>query len=216
MCIRDSYSVVLASKSPRRRELLSHIITDFKIVSTDINEEFSPHLKINAIAHHIAEKKANFYLEKIKANEIYITADTIVILNNKILGKPADEKDAFNMLKSLSDKSHLVHTGVSIIFNKKIHSFYDETKVTFYPLSNEEIKDYWTSPYTKSSIDYVLSSTKNSLNEWVTVKTNVKEDYKKLHNLDVDILDGVAIMADTDQSKKRSISYFQSIYFSAN
>ena len=138
----SDYSVVLASKSPRRRELLSHIITDFKIVSADINEEFLPHLKINEIAQHIAEKKANFYLEKIKANEIYITADTIVILNNKILGKPADEKDAFNMLKSLSDKSHLVHTGVSIIFNKKIHSFYDETKVTFYPLSNEEIKDY--------------------------------------------------------------------------
>ena len=82
--------------------------------------------------------------------------------------------------------------------------------------SNEEIGDFWTSPYTKSSIDYVISSTKNNLNEWVTVKTNVKEDYKKLHNLDVDILDGVAIMADTDQSKKLSISYFQSIYFSVN
>ena len=62
----------------------------------------------------------------------------------------------------------------------------------------------------------MISSTKNNLNEWVTVKTNVKEDYKKLHNLDVDILDGVAIMADTDQSKKLSISYFQSIYFSVN
>ena len=98
-------------------------------------------------------------------------------------------------------------TGLTPLSNKAINYVFS---------SNEEIEDYWTSPYTKSSIDYVLSSTKNSLNEWVTVKTNVKEDYKKLHNLDVDTLDGVAIMADTDQSKKRSISYFQSIYFSAN
>ena len=138
----NDYDVILASKSPRRHELLSHIIKEFKIVSADINEEFSPNLNINEIAQYIAEKKANFYLKQVKTNEIYITADTVVILKNKILGKPVDEKDAFNMLKSLSDKSHLVHTGVSIIFNKKVHSFYDETKVTFYPLTDEEIKDY--------------------------------------------------------------------------
>lgn len=138
----NHYNVILASKSPRRRELLSHIIKDFKIISTEINEEFSPLLKINDIAKHIAEKKANFYANQVKVNDIYITADTIVILNNEILGKPKDEKDAFNMLKSLSGNSHLVHTGVSIIFNKKIYSFYDETKVTFYSLSNREIKDY--------------------------------------------------------------------------
>ena len=98
-------------------------------------------------------------------------------------------------------------TGLTPLSNKAINYVFS---------SNEEIGDFWTSPYTKSSIDYVISSTKNNLNEWVTVKTNVKEDYKKLHNLDVDILDGVAIMADTDQSKKLSISYFQSIYFSVN
>ena len=115
----NHYNVVLASKSPRRRELLSNIIKDFKIISADINEEFSPLLKINDIAKHIAEKKANFYADQVKVNDIYITADTIVILNNEILGKPKDEKDAFNMLKSLSGNSHLVHTGVSIIFNKK-------------------------------------------------------------------------------------------------
>ena len=138
----NHYNVILASKSPRRRELLSHIIKDFKIISTEINEEFSPLLKINDIAKHIAKKKANFYADQVKVNDIYITADTIVILNNEILGKPKDEKDAFNMLKSLSGNSHLVHTGVSIIFNKKIYSFYDETKVTFYSLSNREIKDY--------------------------------------------------------------------------
>ena len=97
-------------------------------------------------------------------------------------------------------------TGLTPLSNKAINYVFS---------SNEEIRDFWTSPYTKSSIDYVLSSTKNNLDEWVTVKTNVKEDYKKLHNLDVNILDGVAIMADTDQSKRKSISYFQNIYFSA-
>ena len=97
-------------------------------------------------------------------------------------------------------------TGLTPLSNKAINYVFS---------SNEEVGDFWTSPYTKSSIDYVLSSTKNNLDEWVTVKTNVKEDYKKLHNLDVNILDGVAIMADTDQSKRKSISYFQNIYFSA-
>ena len=98
-------------------------------------------------------------------------------------------------------------TGLTPLSNKAINYVFS---------SNQEVGDYWTSPYTKSSIDYVLSSTKYNLDEWITVKTNVKADYKKLHNLDVNILDGVAIMADSDQSKKQSISYFQNIYFSTN
>ena len=81
--------------------------------------------------------------------------------------------------------------------------------------SNSSIGENWPSPYTKSSIDYVLSSIDKNKNEWVTVKTNVKEDYKRLHNLNVDILDGVAIMVDTDQSKSQAISYYKNIYFSS-
>ena len=71
------------------------------------------------------------------------------------------------------------------------------------------------SPYTKKSIDNVLASTKDNLNEWVTVKANVKEDFKRLHDLDVKELDGIAIMSDTDNSKMKSIAYFQNIYFSS-
>tara|TARA_B100000427_G_C15504940_1_gene593494 strand:- start:1272 stop:1925 length:654 start_codon:yes stop_codon:yes gene_type:complete len=82
--------------------------------------------------------------------------------------------------------------------------------------SNNEIGENWPSPYTKKSIDNVLSTTKDKLNEWVTVKANVKEDFKKFHNLDVNELDGVAIMTDTDNSKMRAIAYYQKIYFSAN
>ena len=82
--------------------------------------------------------------------------------------------------------------------------------------SNNKIGVSSPSPYTKKSIDKVLASTKENLNEWITVKANVKEDFKKFHNLDVNQLDGLAIMVDTDNSKMKAISYFQNIYFSAD
>jgi hypothetical protein len=81
--------------------------------------------------------------------------------------------------------------------------------------SNNEINNNWPSPYTKKSIDYILSTTKENLNEWVTVKANVKEHFNKYHDLDVDEIDGVAIMTDTDNSKLKAIAYYQNIYFSA-
>ena len=82
--------------------------------------------------------------------------------------------------------------------------------------SNNEIGFSSPSPYTKKSIDNVLSTTKNNLNQWVTVKANVKEDFKRYHDLDVNELDGLALMSDTDNSKMTAIAYFQNIYFSAN
>ena len=97
-------------------------------------------------------------------------------------------------------------TGATILSNRAINYVFS---------SNNEIGSNAPSPYTKKSIDYVLSTTKDSLNEWITVKSNVKEDFKKFHNLDVDQLDGLAIMADTDNSKLKSVSYFQNIYFSS-
>ncbi len=80
--------------------------------------------------------------------------------------------------------------------------------------SNSNVGENWRSPYTKKSIDNVLSTTKENLNEWVTVKANVKEDFKKFHDLDINELDGVAIMTDTDNSKMRAVIYYQNIYFS--
>ena len=82
--------------------------------------------------------------------------------------------------------------------------------------SNNDVGQSWPSPYTKKSIDNVIATTKINLNEWVTVKSNVKEDFMKFHDLDLDELDGLAVMADTDNSKMKSIAYFQNIYFSAN
>ena len=98
-------------------------------------------------------------------------------------------------------------TGATPLSNRAINYVFS---------SNSEVGKNWPSPYTKKSIDNVLATTKNNLNEWVTVKANVKEDFKKFHNLDVNELDGLAIMADTDNSKMKSISYFQNIYFSSN
>ena len=96
-------------------------------------------------------------------------------------------------------------TGATPLSNRAINYVFS---------SNSDIGLNWPSPYTKKSIDNVLASTKNNLNEWVTVKANVKEDFKKFHNLDVNELDGLAIMSDTDNSKMEAIAYYQNIYFS--
>ena len=98
-------------------------------------------------------------------------------------------------------------TGATPLSNRAINYVFS---------SNSNVGQSWPSPYTKKSIDNVLSTTKDNLNEWVTVKANVKKDFKKFHDLDVNELDGLAIMADTDNSKMKSISYFQNIYFSSN
>mgnify|MGYP001407391713 CR=1 FL=1 len=81
--------------------------------------------------------------------------------------------------------------------------------------SNNEIDTFHPSPFTKKSIDYILSTTKENFNEWVTVKVNVKKHFKKFHNLDLDEINGLAIMSDTDNSKLKAISYYQNIYFSS-
>ncbi len=82
--------------------------------------------------------------------------------------------------------------------------------------SNKNVNTYHPSPFTKKSIDYVLSTTKDNFNEWVTVKVNVREHFKKFHNLNLEEINGIAIMSDTDNSKLNSIAYYQNIYFSSN
>ena len=124
------------------------------------------------------------------------------------------EKD-LNGIDEKSKKGHdyaarvfvVKKTGLTALSNKAINYIFS---------SNNSINDHWRSPYTKSSIDYVLSTTKENLNEWVTVKANVKNHFKKLHDIDVDILNGVALMTDTDQTGLKAISYYQNIYFSSN
>jgi len=97
-------------------------------------------------------------------------------------------------------------TGATPLSNRAINYVFS---------SNSEVGFNSPSPYTKKSIDYVLASTINNLNKWITVKANVKEDFKRFHDLDVNELDGLAIMSDTDNSKMKAIAYYQNIYFSA-
>tara|TARA_B100000902_G_scaffold369430_1_gene393655 strand:+ start:367 stop:1017 length:651 start_codon:yes stop_codon:yes gene_type:complete len=98
-------------------------------------------------------------------------------------------------------------TGATPLSNRAINYVFS---------SNNKIGFSSPSPYTKKSIDKVLATTKENLNEWITVKANVKDDFKKFHNLDIDELDGLAIMSDTDNSKMTAIAYYQNIYFSEN
>ena len=97
-------------------------------------------------------------------------------------------------------------TGATALSNRAINYVFS---------SNQDVGSNSPSPYTKKSVDNVLATTKTNLNEWVIVKANVKDDFKKFHNLDVNELDGIAIMSDTDNSKQKSITYYQNIYFSS-
>ena len=121
-------------------------------------------------------------------------------------------------LKGVNEKSKNGHDFAARIFviKKTGATALSNRAINYVFSSNNNIGDNWPSPYTKKSIDNVLSTTKENFNEWVTVKANVKEDFKKFHNLEVNELDGIAIMADTDNSKNKSISYYQNIYFSSN
>ena len=124
------------------------------------------------------------------------------------------EKDLPNIIEN-SKKGHdfaarvfvIKKTGATPLSNRAINYVFS---------SNNSFGFNSPSPYTKKSIDNVLATTKDNLNKWVTVKANVKEDFKRFHNLDVEQLDGLAIMSDTDNSKMKAVSYFQNIYFSAN
>jgi len=123
------------------------------------------------------------------------------------------EKDLSGIVEN-SKKGHDYAARVFVI-KKTGSTALSNRAVNYVFSSNNEVGKNWPSPYTKKSIDYVLSSTKNSSNVWVTVKANVKEDFMKLHGIEVLDISGVAIMTDTDNSKLKAISYYQNIYFSA-
>ena len=121
-------------------------------------------------------------------------------------------------LSGINEKSKKGHDYAARVFviKKTGKTALSNRAINYVFSSNEDEGNYWRSPFTKKSIDYVLSTTVNNSNEWVTVKSNVKDDFKKLHNLDVNEIEGVAIMTDTDNSKKLAVAYYQNIYFSSN
>ncbi len=139
--IKQFPPIILASKSPRRQELLKLMGFDFQVVLREVDESYPPGLSPSEIAVYISEKKAKAF-DLLIENEIVITADTIVSLDGKIMGKPENEDHAFVMLSELSGKRHDVITGVSLLKNHKVSSFYELTEVFFKEISAEQIRYY--------------------------------------------------------------------------
>lgn len=133
--------LILASKSPRRKELLSFITTGFEINPAVGEENADPALSPDMFVQELAKQKA-LEIAASHPDDIVIGSDTVVAAKGEILGKPADADDAYRMLSMLSGTSHSVFTGVAVVKNGEIHSFTEETKVKFFNLSEKEIEDY--------------------------------------------------------------------------
>lgn len=148
----DKYRYILASRSPRRQQLLHELGLRFEVVTRDWTENYPADLKGEEIALFVANEKAKTFKSEVKDNEIVITADTIVWCNNKVLDKPTGKDDAWRILREISGNTHEVITGVCLLSKKKQTSFCSSTKVTFTELSDEEINFYINSfsPYDKA------------------------------------------------------------------
>jgi septum formation protein len=133
--------LVLASSSPRRKELLKNLHLTFEISSSEVDESFNPELMPEEIVTDLANRKAKVVAQQYPESFV-IGADTIVVANNRILGKPQTESEAAEMLSMLSGKTHAVYTGVSIIQGNTQRSFFEKTEVTFWELTQDEINAY--------------------------------------------------------------------------
>lgn len=133
--------IILASKSPRRQELLQLMDIDFRVVLKEVDESYPQNLQAEEIALFIAEKKAQAFDELVD-NEVVITADTIVCVENQILGKPETPEHAVAMLQLLSNRKHQVVTGVCLLYRHQYHSFYDVSDVYFRSITEDQIRFY--------------------------------------------------------------------------
>lgn len=141
----QNYKIILASNSPRRKELLAGLDVDFEVrVLGGIDESYPEGLTMTEIPEYISRKKAMAYT--LASDELLITADTIVYLDSQVLGKPKDEAEAEHMLSALSGKTHHVVTGVTLRTDEKMHTFSAVTEVTFDNLTREQIA-YYVSKY---------------------------------------------------------------------
>lgn len=139
----NKYNIILASASPRRRELLSGLGVSFETLCLPgIDESFPDSLPANEVAGYISVKKAEAYKQQMQTNQLIITADTIVVSANRILGKPHSRENAVEMLRFLSGKTHHVITGVTILTTDKQKTFSVSTDVTFANITDEEINYY--------------------------------------------------------------------------
>ena len=135
-------NIILGSNSPRRKELLAALGFEFTTLNPDIDESFSDEIPVEKVAEYLAEQKAKALENQIQKNDLLICSDTVVIINNEILGKPTDAQNAFEILKQLSGNTHKVITGVALKSIDKTTIFSVETIVSFTDLSDEKIRFY--------------------------------------------------------------------------
>lgn len=136
------YKLILGSKSPRRQELLRGLNYDFEIRTKETDEAYPENLSAETVPEYLSNKKAQALIPDLETDELLITSDTLVIVNNEILGKPKDIVEAKEMLLKLSGKNHKVVTGVTLASSEKKHSFSVATTVFFKKLENSEIEFY--------------------------------------------------------------------------
>lgn len=148
----NKYRLILASRSPRRQQLLSELGFNYDVAFREYAETYPDGLKGEEIARYVAHEKAASFKNEISEKDIVIAADTIVWCNNKVLGKPENYEDAFRILREISGNTHEVITGVSLLSAFKEFTFSVSTKVTFEPMTDEEIRYYIDkfSPYDKA------------------------------------------------------------------
>jgi septum formation protein len=138
----NSHRIILASRSPRRQQLLREMGLSFDVVIREFDESYPGHLSGSEIAEYISSRKAQSFKNEISSGEIVITADTVVWCDKQVLGKPVDLEDAVRMLNEISGNTHEVITGVSLIAKGKEVTFSESTKVTFEEMNPEEIRYY--------------------------------------------------------------------------
>ena len=141
--MKKNYHIILSSNSPRRKELLSGLDIDFDVcVIPSVDEHYPSDLPVMEIAGYIAAEKAEAYRSMMKPDDLVITADTVVVVGDKVLGKPKDTDDAVDMLRLISGRTHHVVTGVCLTSVEKQKRFSVVTDVTFKALSDDEIRYY--------------------------------------------------------------------------
>ena len=137
-----NYKLILASASPRRQQLMKDAGFTFEVRLKNVEEKYPQELHLENVPEYLSKVKASAFREELKADEVLITADTVVCIHDRILGKPADRKEAISMLQKLSGNRHLVVTGVSVTTRTEQLSFSSRTDVFFKHLSNEDIEFY--------------------------------------------------------------------------
>lgn len=138
-----NYKIILASKSPRRQQLLAGLELDFEVRTKDVDESFPPELQAEEIALYLSKIKADAFKAEMADNELIITADTIVWINHHVMNKPESREEALAMLSELNGNIHKVYTGVSITTGSKEVHFFDETEVEFMRLTPRELEYYF-------------------------------------------------------------------------